>query len=216
MKTFARYFAITFGVVLGALAAISIVGLVAWGAYSLYRTDQDRRAGEQANARATVVAQDRATATTRQSEDRATATALRTEEELRQRSASATAEAVKLAARRCQNPAKLVVQARLNVATSSTAVATFNRYAVSGTVSNTCNFDIVFNFDLVGMAQNGVSIVDAKTVTISGDVNNSPGQGKSALIRAGTERLFEVYFTDRRTPDIASVRVIPNPRSPAV
>jgi hypothetical protein len=201
VKTFARYFAITFGIALGVLAAVLVVGAAVFAGYSFYRADQGRRADEQANARATVVARDRATATTRQAEERATATVLRAEEELRQRAVSATAEAVRFAARRCQNPSKLVLRPRHEVAG--------NRYTVSGTVSNTCNFDIIFNLDLVGLAENGVSIVASKTVTISEDVDGGPGRGKSALIRAGTERLFDVYFTDRRAPDIASVRVTP-------
>jgi hypothetical protein len=200
----------TFGIALGVLAAVLVMGAVAFGGYSLYRADQDRRAEEQASGRATVVAQERATASTRQAAEQATATALRTEGEQRQRAASATVEAVKLAARKCQSPSKLVLRPSHKASDTSTGAGTFIRYDVSGTVTNTCNFDIVFNLDLVGLAENGVSIIASQTVTISGDVDGGPGQGKSALIRAGTERLFsDVYFTTRRVPDIASVRVTP-------
>jgi hypothetical protein len=209
VKTFARYFAITFGITLGVLAAVLMVAAIAFGGYSLYRADQTRRAAEETSARATVVAVERATATARQATEQATATALRLEGEQRQRSASATAEAIKLAARKCENPIKLVLRPQHKVSDTSTGAGNFFRYDVSGTVTNTCNFDIVFNLDLVGLAENGVSIVASQTVTIGAEIAGGPGQGRSALIRAGTERLFDVYFTTRRTRDIASVTVTP-------
>lgn len=204
MKTFARYFAITFAIAPGVLAAVLLMGAVAFGGYSLYRADQNRRAEEQAIARATATAQERATVITRQATEQATATALRVEGEQRQRAASATAEAVKLAARRCENPRKLVVQSSYDS----------NQYRVSGSVKNTCNYDIVFNMDLDGLATNRVSIVTPTyTVAISGEVAGGPGQGRSALIRAGTERTFSFdlggIVPGRKREDIASVRVTP-------
>jgi hypothetical protein len=217
VKTFARYFAITFGIVLGILLAVLVAGGFLFGGYTLYRADQDRRSNEQANARATVATQERATATTRQAleqatattrqaAEQATATALRVEGEQQQRAAAATAEAVKVAARKCQNPSKLVVRPSYDAA----------QYRALGTVTNTCNFDIVFNLNFEGLAKNGVSIVTSAagcTVAISGDVEGGPGQGRSALIRAGTERLFNVYLgalmCGANLQDIASVRVAP-------
>jgi hypothetical protein len=61
MRTFVRFFVTTFGIVLGRLAAVLVVGVVAFAGYSLYKAEQDRRGAEQAEATATVVARQRAT-----------------------------------------------------------------------------------------------------------------------------------------------------------
>jgi hypothetical protein len=211
MGTFARAFAITFGVVLGLLAALLLAGAVAIAGYSLYRADQDRRAEEQARARATQVAQERATATTRQAEQQATATTLRTDEERRraeeaqrQSAAAATATAMRLAARQCRDPSKLVASVTPELVRSAGRLS----YHVSGAVRNTCNFDIVFNLDLVALAANGTSIIATKTIAIDAEGIGNAGV-RSALIRPGEERLFRAYFTDRPQPDVASVRVSP-------
>jgi len=211
MRMLVRSFLITFGIVLGMLAALLTVGAVAFAGYSLYIAEQARRADERAGATATVVAQERGTATTRQAEAQATATARQAEDEQRQAVAAATGEAVAAAARQCQNPSKLVTQAKYEtVLRSITAYDNVVQYRVSGNVRNTCNYDIAFTLKLEGLAEDGVTVVHTSSVTIGPIVVAYPGQGESGLIRAGEERFFNgVYFTDRRQPDIASVRVTP-------
>jgi len=201
---FGRALGIGLGLGLGLGLAVGII-------FFLGREIEDRRARATAEATATAMqTQARAAATARAQSDAmraqevATASARRLEDEQRQAAASATAEAIRLAARRCQDPNKLVA--------SGTQERVPNRggfrYSVTGTLRNTCNYDIVFNLELTGLATNGSTIIATKTIAITAE---GVGQGSvpSALIRPGEERAFSAYFVDRPEPDIASVRIAP-------
>jgi hypothetical protein len=185
MQTFARFFAITFGIVLGMVAAVIVVGVVAFGGYSLYTADQDRRAN-----------QARATATTRLVEDRQ-----------RQDAAIATHQAAQRAARQCEDPQKLTVSAMLEVPRARNSIGVFV-YQVSGVVRNTCNYDIVFNLELTGLAENVSSIIVTRVIGIN-EEGNATSANNQTTIRAGQERLFRAHLTDRGQPDVASVRITP-------
>jgi hypothetical protein len=103
---------------------------------------------------------------------RQTTTARRQEDERRQAEAaaaqastSATAEAARLAARRCEDPNKLDVKIATVAHPNPTLRTT--RYSADGTVRNTCNYDIDFKLELSALASNGSTVIATKTMGIS-------------------------------------------------
>src|SRR5688572_5979582 len=152
MQTFLRVFAVTFGVVLGVLAAVLVVGGVAFVGYSLYTAEQARRVAEQDQATMTAVTQDRATATARRVEEQATAT-----------TRQATVVAARAATRRCEDPSKITVVFDNQIGGLGNPVY----YSVYGTVRNSCNFSIDFYLNLKGLAENNSTIITTKDIAFN-------------------------------------------------
>ena len=192
MRTFARAFAITFGIALGLLAA----GAVAFAGYSIYRADQARRAEEQAQATATAVAQQRATAAAAQAQAQQAAVSSR-----------ATAEADKLARRRCEDPNKVVVSVKLQPGLDP-FTGTPQNYSAVGTVRNTCNYDIDFRIEFTALAANGSTVIATKTIAINERGDQDTGTQSVTHIRPGEERRFGFYMVAAQ-PDVGSVRAVP-------
>ena len=191
MHTFAWCFAITFGIVLGAFTAVLLVAavaLVGYSGYSRYHTEHDRRADERA----------RATAATGQATPKAAATA-------HQALAAATATAVRLAARQCEDPGQVVVTPTYQV---DRAPVDRVLYVVSGTARNSCNFAIVVNLRLTGLAEDGSTILATKTIAMRAEDGDREGDD-ATLLHPGEERPFAATLAERPQPDIAAVRLAP-------
>jgi hypothetical protein len=190
---FVRVFVVTFGVVLGALAAVLVVGGVAFVGYSLYTAEQARRVAEQDQVTATAVTRDRATATARRAEEQATAT-----------TRQATVVAVREAARQCQDPSKITVVFSNQIG----GYGNTNYYHVYGTVRNSCNFGVQFYLELKGLAENNSTIIATKKVAL-----NSNGEGSESIpstgLLPGEERAFRALFVIRPSRDIAYVYITP-------
>ena len=180
MYTFAWCFAITFGIVLGAFTAVLVVAAVAFVGYSGYSRYQAEH-DRRADERA------RATAATQQATQQATATPVRQ------------------AARQCEDPAQVVVTSKYKV---ERAPVDRVLYVVSGTARNSCNFAIVANLRLTGLAEDGSTILATKTLALHADDGDRAG-ADATLLHPGEERPFAATFAERPQPDIAAVRLAP-------
>jgi hypothetical protein len=119
--------------------------------------------------------------------------------------AAATATAVRLAARQCEDPSQVVVTPKYKV--DRTPVDRV-LYVVSGTARNSCNFDIIVNLRLTGLAEDGSTILATKTIAMNAEGGDREGDD-ATLLHPGEERLFTATLAERPQPDIASVHLAP-------